>query len=139
MRCSISSWRLPRNGRRAAAASERRNNAGGKTRLGAAELVDAAYARGEAGSVSMSDTPPQSYSAEDALLQKDFATFRDDDLREARRYLRRLAPKLATATTRRRRPARSGREVDLRSSLKLAARHGGEVLRLAHRRRRSAS
>ncbi len=109
--------------------------AGGEGRLGTAELVDAAYARGEGSSPSR-DTPPQTYSAEDALTHKDFATFRDDELREARRYLRRLAPKLASAATRRRRPVRSGREVDLRRSLRLAARYGGEVLSLARRRRR---
>ncbi len=128
-------WRLPRD-----EAEPRRPQpprlAGGETRLGTAELVDAAYARGEAGAVAKGEAPPQSYSADDALLRKDFATFRDDELREARRYLRRLAPKLATATTRRRRQARSGPEVDLRRSLRLAARRGGEVLRLMHRRRR---
>jgi hypothetical protein len=57
-------------------------------------------------------------------------------VREARRYLRRLAPKLATATTRRRRPSRRGSELDLRRSLRWAARRGGEVLTLARRRRR---
>lgn len=108
--------------------------AGGETRLGPAELVESAYTRGEG--TPASETPPQTYSSEDALVQKDFATYRDDELREARRYLRRLAHKLASATTRRRRPARSGREVDLRQSLRLAARHGGEVVRLAHRRRK---
>ncbi len=107
---------------------------GGETRLGAAELVDSAYARGEGMSPPRTDTPPQTYSSQDALMQKDFAMYRDDELRAARRYLRRLAPKLASATTRRRRPARSSREVDLRRSLRLAARQGGEVLRLAHRR-----
>jgi hypothetical protein len=110
--------------------------AGGETRLGAAELVDSAYARGEGAASSANDTPPQTYSSDDALMQKDFATYRDDELRAARRYLRRLAHKLASAPARRRRASRSGREVDLRRSLWLAARHGGEVLRLAHRRRK---
>lgn len=109
---------------------------GGETRLGPADLVEAAYTRGEGAPALASDTPPQTYSSEEGLAQKDFATYRDDELREARRYLRRLAHKLASATTRRRRSARSGREVDLRQSLRLAARHGGEVLRLAHRRRK---
>lgn len=107
----------------------------GDSRLGAAEVVNIAYARDAASGV-IGDTPPQSYSAEDALIQKDFATFRDDEVREARRYIRRLAPKLATATTRRRRPARHGREIDLRRTLRLAARRGGEVSTLLHRRRK---
>lgn len=128
-------WRLPREdepGRR----PEPQRLAGGEARLGAAAVMDA-YARADATAArAAGDSPPQSYSADDALVQKDFATFRDDELREARRYLRRLAPKLATATTRRRRPARAGREPDLRRSLRVAARRGGEVLRLLHRRRK---
>ncbi len=109
---------------------------GGAVRLGAADLIEAAYARGEsAAGPTAGDTPPRSYSAEEALVQKDFAIFRDDEVREARRYLRRLAPKLATATTRRRRTARAGGELDLRRSLRLAARRGGEVV-LTYRRRK---
>ena len=109
---------------------------GGEPRLGMSELIETAYARGEARGTT-GDTPPQSYSAEDVLVQKDFATFRDDEVREARRYLRRLAPKLATATMRRRRPARAGEELDLRRSLRSAVRHGGEVVRLFRRRRKT--
>ena len=128
-------WRLPGQDEAVSARPEPTTLAGGAAKLGAAEAVNVAYAREEAASSGApSDTPPRSYSAEDALLQKDFASYRDDELREARRYLRRLARKLATATTRRRRPARSGAELDLRRSLRWAARHGGEVMRLAYRR-----
>ena len=110
---------------------------GGDAKLGTAEVLQVAYTQGQAAaSDGPGDTPARSYSAEEQLLRKDFATFRDDEVREARRYLRWLAPKLATATTRRRRPVRSGPELDLRRSLRLAARHGGEVLQLVHRRRR---
>ena len=111
--------------------------AGGDTRLGAAEAVEIAYARHAAGGdTTGNETQPRSYSSDDALLEKDFATFRDDEVLEARRYIRRLAAKLATAKTRRRRPARSGSELDLRRSLRLAARYGGEVVQLVHRRRK---
>jgi len=109
---------------------------GGQQRLGVAEEVNVAYVRADTGAPPAGDTPPGSYSSDDLLVQKDFATFRDDEVREARRYLRRLAPKLATATTRRRRPARTGAEIDLRRSLRLAARRGGEVSQLVRRRRR---
>ena len=128
-------WRLPRD----EAERERPKPpevSGGEQRLGAAEVM-AAYAReSRTAAGASSDTPPQSYSADDALLQKDFATFRDDEVRAARRYLRRLAPKLATVTTRRRRSSYAGAELDLRRSLRHAARHGGEVVRLLRRRRR---
>jgi uncharacterized protein with von Willebrand factor type A (vWA) domain len=129
-------WRLPREEQDDTARPEPPRLAGGETRLGTAEIVNIAYARDDAGGVPPADTPPRTYSGEDALLRKDFATFRDDEVREARRYLRRLAPKLATATTRRRRSAVSGSELDLRRSLRLAARRGGEVSRLAYRRRK---
>jgi uncharacterized protein len=108
---------------------------GGERRLGTAEEVSVSYVRHNAGAQARGDTPPRSYSGEDALLRKDFATFRDDEVREARRHLRRLAPKLATATTRRRRTSRTGPEIDLRRSLRRAARHG-EVVELFRRRRR---
>jgi uncharacterized protein with von Willebrand factor type A (vWA) domain len=108
---------------------------GGEQRLGTAEEVEVAYVRQNVEAAAASETPPRSYSDADALLRKDFATFRDDEVREARRHLRRLAPKLATATTRRQRTSRTGREIDLRRSLRRAARHG-EVMELFRRRRR---
>jgi uncharacterized protein with von Willebrand factor type A (vWA) domain len=109
---------------------------GGEPRLGTAEEVDVSYVRQHVSDrASSGDTPPRSYSGDDALLRKDFATFRDDEVREARRHLRLLAPKLATATSRRRRTTRTGPEIDLRRSLRRAARHG-EVLDLLRRRRR---
>ena len=108
---------------------------GGEQRLGTAEEVSVSYVRHNVDARALGDTPPRSYSGEDALLRKDFATFRDDEVRQARRHLRRLAPKLATATTRRRRTSRTGREIDLRRSLRRAARHG-EVVELFRRRRR---
>ncbi|MCH7699325.1 MAG: VWA domain-containing protein [Chloroflexi bacterium] len=106
----------------------------GKQKLGIAELVDVAYVRGTP--VSSQERPPRSYSAEEVFVEKDFATYRDDEVRAARRYLRRLAPKLATATTRRRRAARTGTELDLRRSLRRAWMTDGEVLKLLRKRRR---
>ncbi len=129
-------WRLPRPEEGSPPRPAPATLAGGEARLGAAELVNVAYARDVVGAPAAGETPPRSYSSEDMLVRKDFATFRDDEVRQARRYLRRLAPKLATATTRRRRPARAGAELDLRRSLRSAARHGGEVLRLARRRKK---
>jgi uncharacterized protein with von Willebrand factor type A (vWA) domain len=107
---------------------------GGDVRLGAADEVDVAYTRGQHAAARPAETEPRSYSAEDAFLRKDFATFRDEEVREARRYIRRLAPKLSTALSRRRRAARSGSDLDLRRSLKAAARQGGEVSHLLYRR-----
>jgi hypothetical protein len=128
-------WRLPRV-EESSQRPEPSELTEGQPRLGVAQQIDAAYTRGESAGGG-GDTPPASYSAEDALLRKDFATFRDEEVREARRYLRRLAPKLATATTRRRRAARAAEEIDLRRSLRRAVRHGGEVVSLLRRKRKT--
>ncbi len=131
-------WRLPPSATDPAPPQpEPSTLTGGDAKLGVAEVLQVAYTQGQAAASDGSgDSPALSYSTEEQFLQKDFATFRDDEVRQVRRYLRWLAPKLATATTRRRRPVRSGPEIDLRRSLRLAARHGGEVLRLVRRRRK---
>lgn len=129
-------WRLPRE-EAPPDAPEPDTLSGGETRLGTAQAVDVAYVRNEArAGMPGGDTPPESYSADDALLAKDFATFRDDELRQARRHLRRLAAKLAAAASRRRRAQATGDEIDLRRTLRLAARRGGEAYAIAYRRRR---
>ena len=129
-------WALPRDAEDEPSRPDPECLSAGEARLGVAEVVNVAYARESASPAAGGETPPATYSGEDALVRKDFATFRDDDLREARRYLRRLAPKLATARSRRRRVDTSGEEIDLRRSLRYAARHGGEVLELLRRRRK---
>jgi uncharacterized protein with von Willebrand factor type A (vWA) domain len=129
-------WRLPRD-EEPPDPPEPETLSGGETRLGAAQAVDVAYVRNESrGGMPEGDTPPETYSADDALLTKDFATYRDDELRAARRHLRQLAAKLATAASRRRRARSTGDEIDLRRTLRLAARRGGEAYAIAYRRRR---
>src|SRR5579883_616866 len=47
------------------------------------------------------DNPSQTYNAAHLLTVKDFSTYTDEDVRRARRVIRQLAPKLATALSRR--------------------------------------
>jgi len=82
------------------------------------------------------DNPAESFNDADLLTAKDFSQFTDDDVRRCRRVIRQLAPRLASALSRRTRVAHSGGTVDLRRSLRQSVRHGGEVLDLARRRRR---
>ncbi|MHB8575891.1 MAG: vWA domain-containing protein [Dehalococcoidia bacterium] len=82
------------------------------------------------------DNPAQTYNDAHLITVKDFSTFNDEDVRRARLVIRQLAPKLATALSRRTRAARSGGPVDLRRSLRNSVKHGGEVLELYHQRRR---
>lgn len=79
---------------------------------------------------------PQSYSGDDIVVSRDFSDFRGDEVRQARRLIRRLAPKLATAVSRRQRSGRTGDQPDLRRSLRRATGYGGEVLEVMYRRRK---
>ena len=83
-----------------------------------------------------SDNPAGTYSDAHLLTVKDFSTFTDEDVRRARRVIQQMAPKLATALSRRTRVSRRGGPVDLRRSLRRSIKHGGEVLELYRQRRR---
>ncbi|MFN8556232.1 MAG: VWA domain-containing protein [Dehalococcoidia bacterium] len=83
------------------------------------------------------DQPEATAGEADLLTVKDFAGFTDEDVAQARRLIRQIAPKLATALSRRTRTSRSGGSVDLRRSLRRSVRHGGEVLDLLRRRQRT--
>jgi uncharacterized protein with von Willebrand factor type A (vWA) domain len=82
------------------------------------------------------DNPEATAGTVDLLTTKDFAGYSDEDVRRARRVIKQIAPKLATALARRTRASRRGGTVDLRGSLRRSVRHGGEVLDLLRRRRR---
>ncbi len=82
------------------------------------------------------DNPEATAGSADLLTSKDFAGYTEDDIARARRLIRRMAPKLATARSRRTRPARHGGVIDLRRSLRRSVRHGGEIAELLHQRRK---
>ena len=107
---------------------EAQRAAGGDTRLTASLPRPAHQSDG--------DNPEQTAGSADVITVKDFATYSDADLARARRVIRALAPKLASAAARRRRISRRGDEIDLRRSLRHATRHGGELLHLLRRRKR---
>lgn len=79
---------------------------------------------------------PHAYSEADRITKKDFAQLRGDELNRVRRLIQELAPQLRTAVSRRRRSARHGHAIDLRRSLRRAARRGGELHELVRQRRR---
>lgn len=82
------------------------------------------------------ENPSQTSGDVDLLTAKDFSDYTDQDVQRVRHLIRQLAPKLATAPSRRRRPARSSGTIDLRRSLRHAVRYGGEVIELQRQRRR---
>jgi hypothetical protein len=130
-------WSLPVPPAETAAASP--PAAGGGGRQGEAWRTEFRRVEGRVAGAraQRSEGEPLSYSPDDVLMKKDFSTYTSQDVRRARRLIRALAPRLATARSRRQEPAQSGREPDLRRSLREAARRGGgEVARLLRRRRK---
>jgi uncharacterized protein with von Willebrand factor type A (vWA) domain len=86
-------------------------------------------------STSIPRGQPRSFSDADVLTARDFSTLRGDDLQRVRQLIRLVAHHLATAVSRRAKAHRHGHAIDLRRSLRRAARTGGELRELAHRRR----
>ena len=68
--------------------------------------------------------------------EKDFSTFSNDELEEISRLARRMVKRLARNPSRRWRPVRRGTRVNLRRSLRLSLKTGGELIDLAYKERR---
>ncbi len=75
-------------------------------------------------------------SAAERLRGRDFTQLSDTELRELVSLMRELTLAVPPRRTRRYRPARDGKRPDLRRTLRLARRSGGEPVRLARRARR---
>ena len=67
---------------------------------------------------------------------KDFSAFSNEELEEISRLARRIVKRLANSPSRRWRPVRRGHKVNLRRSLRLSLKTGGELIDLAYKQRR---
>jgi uncharacterized protein len=76
------------------------------------------------------------YSPGEALRRKDFAQFTWEEVRACQDLLKHMAWQIDERPTRRHRPARRGRQLDFRRTLRGNLRYGGEALRLAWRETR---
>lgn len=76
------------------------------------------------------------FSAEEALRHKDFEDFSWEEMQQARELMARMRWRLGMRQTRRLRPARRGRNLDLRRTFRRSLRSAGEPLTLARRVRR---
>ncbi|MGN6561358.1 MAG: vWA domain-containing protein [Thermomicrobiales bacterium] len=76
------------------------------------------------------------YSASEALKEKDFAQFTTDEMEHAKHLMERIAWQIAQRRTRRTVRASKGRYLDLRRSLRQNMKYGGEPIELARRRRK---
>lgn len=72
----------------------------------------------------------------ESQTEKDFAAFSHAELEEISRIARRMARRLAKRPSRRWRPVARGRRVNLRRSLRLSLKTGGELIDLRYRERR---
>ncbi len=68
--------------------------------------------------------------------EKDFSAFTNEELEEISRLARRVVKRLASKPSRRWRPVRRGHKVNLRRSLRLSLKTGGELIDLAYKQRR---
>ncbi len=76
------------------------------------------------------------YSAHESLSSRDFSSFTEDQLKEVMRLIQRIARNLARQQSRRRERVRSGAKLDLRRTMRLNMRRGGEILDIAYEKPR---
>lgn len=76
------------------------------------------------------------YSHQELLRQKDFAKLDDHELSAVKRMMLKTVWNLEPRRTRRTIRAQRGTQIDLRRTLRQNLRHGGELLRLARRKRK---
>jgi uncharacterized protein with von Willebrand factor type A (vWA) domain len=72
----------------------------------------------------------------ESATTKDFSEFTNDELEEVSRLARRMVRRLARRPSRRWRPVRRGQRVNLRRSLRLSLKTGGELIELTYKQRR---
>lgn len=75
-----------------------------------------------------------SYGLGEPLSQKDFGSYTDEDLHEARRIIQTLVQRMAKTMSRRYETARSGGQLDLRKMLRNNFRKSEEIMDLFYRR-----
>ena len=73
------------------------------------------------------------YGYDEVLRRKDFENFTWDELQQARELMSRMRWRLGQRKTRRLRPARRGKKLDLRRTFRKSLRAGGEPIELARR------
>ena len=85
------------------------------------------------------DSQPVNVPGADAAeshAHKDFSEFSHEELEDISRLARRIVRRLARKPSRRWQPTRRGQRVNLRRSLRLSLKTGGELIELAYKRRR---
>ena len=76
------------------------------------------------------------YSPFETESERDFRSFQAEELTEVMRLINEIGKALATRFSRRTMNSKRRGRIDLRRTMRLSLRHGGEILDLAHHRRR---
>ncbi len=84
------------------------------------------------GNTSEEVTETATFSAHESINSRDFSGFNEDQLKEVMRLIQRIARNLAYQQSRRRERVRSGARLDLRRTMRLNMRRGGEILDIAY-------
>lgn len=100
------------------------------------EAISAADDRRENEDVVIEIDHAGSYSSRELLRQKDFEAMNLDELRDARQLLRESMEFVRRIPTRRFRTDPCGRHFDIRKSMRLMLRNSGQLIELAHKKRR---
>ena len=132
-------WRPPpadRAARDARAASERRRQTPSDADAPPSRPADAPPDGGTGPLLELQQVMALTYSARQVSRSKDFATFTDTEISQARAMLASLQWTLGERTTRRWQPGGGG-AIDIRRAVRHNLRYGGEILTLPRRRRRT--
>ncbi len=75
------------------------------------------------------------FSAVEVLKQKDFSRLNEEEMKEISELVRRLKVSPPLRTSLRARSARSGRQVDMRKTIREVVRYDGEIIKMSYRSR----
>ena len=79
------------------------------------------------------EMPIATYSAQEVIAEKDFSTFREDELREIKDLIRKLAQNLTNRYKRLYKKSHSHKLLDLKKTIRSSMSQGGEITQLKYR------
>jgi uncharacterized protein with von Willebrand factor type A (vWA) domain len=109
---------------------------GGDEEGGMEEAASEALAQENVPLENLDEFAVPTYSAQELMNRKDFSEMSVEESRAIARAILLIATKIATQISRRKKIARKGAVVDPRSTMRRSMKYGGEVIELAHRKRR---
>ncbi len=109
---------------------------GGDEEGGLEEAISEAMAQENLPLDNLDEFSVPTYSAQELMNRKDFSEMGVEESRAIARAILLIATKIATQISRRKKIGRKGSVVDPRSTMRRSMKYGGEVIELAHRKRR---